>query len=137
MPSPFPGMDPYLEDPVFWPGCHTTLLTAVRAALTPQLPPGYFAELEQHIWFHTEDTETFSIVADKRSVSQMLRSPTVVRVAQERKSRQQERPPRGPPGHPVLWRLQHRQPSLWNCRKSSGKWASTPFASAMRETAEW
>ena len=50
-------MDPYLEDPVFWPGCHTTLLTAVRAALTPQLPPGYFAELEQHVWFYTEDAD--------------------------------------------------------------------------------
>ncbi|MDB5311473.1 MAG: hypothetical protein JWO38_5675 [Gemmataceae bacterium] len=54
MPSPFPGMDPYLEDPAFWPGFHTTLLTAVRAALTPQLPPGFYAELEQHIWFREE-----------------------------------------------------------------------------------
>ena len=55
MPSPFPGMDPYLEDPSFWPGFHTSMLSAIRAALTPQLPPGFFAELEQHVWFREEE----------------------------------------------------------------------------------
>jgi hypothetical protein len=55
MPSPFPGMDPYLEDPTFWQGLPTTLLTAIRAAITPMLPPGLYAELEQHIWFREED----------------------------------------------------------------------------------
>ena len=55
MPSPFPGMDPYLEAPGFWPGFHTSMLSAIRAALTPQLPPGFFAELEQHVWFREEE----------------------------------------------------------------------------------
>ncbi len=58
MPSPFPGMDPYLEDPGFWQGFHTTLLTAIRAAITPMLPPGFYAEVEQHIWFLEEDQPT-------------------------------------------------------------------------------
>jgi len=26
MPSPFPGMDPYLEHPDLWPGFHASLL---------------------------------------------------------------------------------------------------------------
>jgi len=56
MPSPFPGMDPYLEDPYFWQGFHTSLMTAMRATLTPQLPSGFYAELEQHIWFREEDS---------------------------------------------------------------------------------
>jgi hypothetical protein len=55
MPSPFPGMDPYLESPVFWGGFHTTMLTAIRAAITPLLPPGFFAEVEQHVWFREEE----------------------------------------------------------------------------------
>lgn len=55
MPSPFPGMDPYLEDPGFWQGFHSSLLGAMRASLTPQLPAGYYAELEQHIWFREEN----------------------------------------------------------------------------------
>jgi hypothetical protein len=28
MPGPFPGMDPYLEDPVYWPDIHQSLITA-------------------------------------------------------------------------------------------------------------
>ncbi|WP_143393429.1 DUF4058 family protein [Fimbriiglobus ruber] len=57
MPSPFPGMDPYLEAPEVWPGFHTTLLTAIRASLTPQLPPGFFADIEQHVWYQSEEIE--------------------------------------------------------------------------------
>jgi hypothetical protein len=49
-------MDPYLEDPAFWPGLHTTMLAAMRAALTPALPPGFYAEIEQHIWFREEES---------------------------------------------------------------------------------
>lgn len=56
MPSPFPGMDPYLEHPGYWQGFHTSMQGAMRASLTPQLPPGYYAEIEQHIWFR-EDTQ--------------------------------------------------------------------------------
>jgi len=48
-------MDPYLEDPVFWPGFHATMIAAMRASLTPQLPPGFYAEIEQHIWFREEE----------------------------------------------------------------------------------
>jgi hypothetical protein len=55
MSSPFPGMDPYLEDPAFWPDVHGTLVTSIRAAITKQLPPGYFAELDQHVWLEEED----------------------------------------------------------------------------------
>jgi hypothetical protein len=55
MPSPFPGMDPYLEDPAFWPDVHGTLVTSIRAAITKQLPPDFFAELDQHVWLEEED----------------------------------------------------------------------------------
>lgn len=61
MPSPFPGMDPYLEDPGFWQGFHTTFLTAMRAAITPMLPPGLYADLEQHIWFREEEHSNASV----------------------------------------------------------------------------
>ncbi|MCK4452049.1 MAG: DUF4058 family protein [Anaerolineae bacterium] len=30
MPSPFPGMDPYLEYPVRWPDVHHSLITYIR-----------------------------------------------------------------------------------------------------------
>lgn len=57
MPSPFPGMDPWLEDPEYWSGFHTTFMVHVRAAITHVLPAGYFAEVEQYVWLQGEDPE--------------------------------------------------------------------------------
>ena len=44
MPSPFPGMDPYLEGSV-WPDVHQALAYEIRRWLMPQLRPHYFARL--------------------------------------------------------------------------------------------
>ena len=30
MPSPFPGMDPYLEDPHGWPDVHHEVISGIR-----------------------------------------------------------------------------------------------------------
>ena len=46
MPSPFPGMDPYLEDPAIWPDFHDALAGEIRNALNGALPPPYYARLE-------------------------------------------------------------------------------------------
>ena len=50
MPSPFPGMDPYLEDPEFFPGLHERLINEVSTALQNLLPPIYYAELRSRVW---------------------------------------------------------------------------------------
>ncbi len=55
MPSPFPGMDPYLEDPAYWSGFHTRFIVALGAALTGRLPSGYYADVEQHVWLEDEE----------------------------------------------------------------------------------
>jgi len=57
MPSPFPGMDPYLENPAYWSGFHTTFLLYLRSALSRALPKGYFTEVEQHVWLAEEDED--------------------------------------------------------------------------------
>ena len=44
MPSPFPGMDPYLEDPRFWPDVHQVLASEIRRELNRLMPEGYFAQ---------------------------------------------------------------------------------------------
>ena len=44
MPSPFPGMDPYLED-YLWPDFHQNLAGAIQRQLTPRLRPRYVARL--------------------------------------------------------------------------------------------
>jgi hypothetical protein len=43
MPSPFPGMDPYVEDPAVFPDCHDALIIFMRGLLQPQLRPRYAA----------------------------------------------------------------------------------------------
>jgi hypothetical protein len=46
MPSPFPGMNPYLEDPDLWPSVHFDLIGTVRDALLSQLPARYYVRVE-------------------------------------------------------------------------------------------
>ena len=50
MPSPLPGMDPYLADPDLWPDLHAELVGDIRAALNPQLRPSYVARIEQRVF---------------------------------------------------------------------------------------
>ncbi|MBI3270055.1 MAG: DUF4058 family protein [Planctomycetes bacterium] len=45
MPSPFPGMDPYLEAPNIYPDFHQALAYEVRRALVPRLRPRYVARV--------------------------------------------------------------------------------------------
>ncbi|NJN21416.1 MAG: DUF4058 family protein [Leptolyngbya sp. RL_3_1] len=46
MPSPFPGMDPYLEHPELWAGVHHWLITMMAEELVPQLRPKYRVAIE-------------------------------------------------------------------------------------------
>ena len=50
MPSPFPGMDPYLEHPAFFPGLHDRLVTYLGEALQAKLPAPYYAEIGDRLW---------------------------------------------------------------------------------------
>jgi Protein of unknown function (DUF4058) len=55
MPSPFPGMDPFLEHPAFFPGVHDSFLTYLREALQEVLPAPYFAEINERLWVDTSE----------------------------------------------------------------------------------
>lgn len=49
MPSPFPGMNPWLEG-YLWPDLHQTLAHKIRQQLVPQLQPKYFASLQTTVY---------------------------------------------------------------------------------------
>lgn len=55
MPSPFPGMDPYLETPELWPDVHHELISQIRALMNPLLKPNYVARVELRVYISTED----------------------------------------------------------------------------------
>ena len=59
MPSPFPGMDPYLEHPALWPDVHNSLLAALRDSLSPQVAPRYYVALERRTYLLTPDDLVF------------------------------------------------------------------------------
>jgi Protein of unknown function (DUF4058) len=46
MRPPFPGMDPWLENPTLWPDVHTRLITGIADQLIPKLAPRYFVGIE-------------------------------------------------------------------------------------------
>ncbi|MEG4203893.1 DUF4058 family protein [Microcoleus sp. Pol7_A1] len=50
MPNPFPGMNPYLEHPDFWPEVHHLLIGMIQESLVPQLVPKYRVAIEKRIY---------------------------------------------------------------------------------------
>ena len=49
MGSPFPGMDPYLEHPAWWPDFHLDFIGSLRAHLNARLPTHYSARAQESV----------------------------------------------------------------------------------------
>jgi len=64
MPSPFPGMDPYLEEPSGWPSVHHWLISAIGETLIDQLVPHYSVSVEERVYItDDEDPESRQRIA--------------------------------------------------------------------------
>lgn len=50
MPSPFPGMDPYLEEPAGWPTVHFWVIAGLAEVLGPLLPEDYWVAVERRTY---------------------------------------------------------------------------------------
>nr|WP_044201114.1 DUF4058 family protein [Oscillochloris trichoides] len=50
MPTPFPGMDPWLEHPIIWPDVHNRLIVALAESLAPPLRPRYYVAIEERTY---------------------------------------------------------------------------------------
>lgn len=62
MPSPFPGMDPYLEHPLLWQDVHTRLASELSDQLAPRLRPRYVARLTRREILDEPDAEELRIM---------------------------------------------------------------------------
>ncbi len=49
MPSPFPGMDPYLEEPVRWPDVHHGIISELQSHLNRDIRPRYYVRIEVRV----------------------------------------------------------------------------------------
>lgn len=52
MPSPFPGMNPYLEQEDVWHDFHERFLPAAAAAIGAQVQPDYIVKIDEHVYVH-------------------------------------------------------------------------------------
>lgn len=50
MTHPFPGMNPWLENPALWRDVHHSLISVLRETLSPILRPRYFVAVETHTY---------------------------------------------------------------------------------------
>ncbi|WP_293346676.1 MULTISPECIES: DUF4058 family protein [unclassified Microcoleus] len=58
MPSPFPGMDPYLEHPDFWQETHNRLIVAIADTIMPQIRPKYEVAIDKRIYEVTDPNDS-------------------------------------------------------------------------------
>ncbi len=56
MPSPFPGMDPYLEGPS-WMSFHGQLIAEIARQLSPRLRPKYIALMDERVLWDAPDDD--------------------------------------------------------------------------------
>src|SRR5437588_7216363 len=52
MPSPFPGMNPYLEQEDVWQDFHQSFIPLVREVLSQQVRPAYLVKVEEYLFIH-------------------------------------------------------------------------------------
>jgi hypothetical protein len=62
MPSPFPGMDPYLESRLLWHDVHQRLAGQISRQLAPYLAPRYVARLATRFVTSVPDEQEISIL---------------------------------------------------------------------------
>ncbi|MBD0261558.1 MAG: DUF4058 family protein [Tolypothrix sp. Co-bin9] len=82
--SPFPGMNPYLENPLFWSEIHNLLIAAIFRRLNPQLRPKYRVAIEKRVYQTIDEDSLLVGVADVavQSIQKMpLPEPTSIAVA--------------------------------------------------------
>jgi hypothetical protein len=75
MPSPFPGMNPYLENPELWTEVHHWILTLVAESLIPQLRPKYRVAVEKRV-YHDTDRNSVLIGIPDVAIARSLKPTT-------------------------------------------------------------
>lgn len=81
MASPFPGMDPYLEDPAIWPDFHATFINYCREWINDRLPGNYDVRINERATLIELDEPAKTIVPDVAIVRHETREPSSVAVA--------------------------------------------------------
>ena len=76
MPSPFPGMDPYLEQPALWSSFHSRFIVAIANAIEENLSEQYYIEVETRTY---QDDSSDGLLIGIPDVSIVSSNPTLER----------------------------------------------------------
>lgn len=80
----FPGMDPYLENPAFWPGFHNEFLVYLRDRIQPGLGSRYVAATETRVYIEGRGRGTVPDILIRHGQPSGLRAPSgAVAVAED------------------------------------------------------
>jgi hypothetical protein len=74
MDSPFPGMNPYLENPVFWSEVHHRLITAIADTIEENIPPQYRVAIEQRTYLSDDSDSVLVGIPDVSVFTQQRQS---------------------------------------------------------------
>ncbi len=74
MGSPFPGMNPYLENPTTWPNLHSRLIVALANLIGSQVRPKYRVVVEEAVYQRDESDQSVLIGVPDVSVRQVSKS---------------------------------------------------------------
>lgn len=61
--NPFPGMNPYMEDPTLWRGVHTSLNYLLSVQLNRSLPNEFIARIEERVYVVQDDRNVYPYFA--------------------------------------------------------------------------
>jgi hypothetical protein len=68
MPSPFPGMNPYLEQETVWHDFHQSFIPVARELLTKQVRPQFVVKVEEHLYVEeVPERDSFIAIRERDS----------------------------------------------------------------------
>ncbi len=73
MPSPFPGIDPYLENPAYWPDFHNRFVNYWCEAIADALPDNYEAGIGERVYLIEHDPDVRKLTFPDVSITDVAR----------------------------------------------------------------
>ncbi|MBC8117526.1 MAG: DUF4058 family protein [Candidatus Saccharimonas sp.] len=70
MKCPFPGMDPYLEDPAYWQDFHQSFNTYWRDAIAQALPDNYEVRIDERVNLVEIQSDSIKLIRPDLAISQ-------------------------------------------------------------------
>ncbi|MBE9032183.1 DUF4058 family protein [filamentous cyanobacterium LEGE 11480] len=88
MASPFPGMDPYLEQSAFWSAFHSRLIVAIADTIEAHLDAAYYVEVETRTYLDSDGDGILvgipdvNVVSTSRATDQSTQNTTATLASQ-------------------------------------------------------